>query len=99
MNEGAIFFFFLNDFSVSEIYNFLLFSSRVSIFFEDVQAQTGIEPAAQQYLFQGHPLILEPSMKVVNLPPTSPDHPIILISRRPEKLGGYPYRERKDTIN
>ncbi len=34
------------------------------ILFEDVQAQTGIEPAAQQYLFQGHPLILEPSSKV-----------------------------------
>ncbi|RXN22400.1 inhibitor of nuclear factor kappa-B kinase subunit epsilon isoform X1 [Labeo rohita] len=32
-------------------------------------------------------------MKVVNLPPTTPERPIILISRRPEKLVGYPYRE------
>uniref|UniRef100_A0A8C2A0B5 Inhibitor of nuclear factor kappa B kinase subunit epsilon n=1 Tax=Cyprinus carpio TaxID=7962 RepID=A0A8C2A0B5_CYPCA len=69
------------------------FHNTVSVFFEDVQAQTGIEPAAQQYLFQGHPLILEPSMKVENLPPTTPDHPIILISRKPEKLVGHPYRE------
>uniref|UniRef100_A0A9J8A4T8 Inhibitor of nuclear factor kappa B kinase subunit epsilon n=1 Tax=Cyprinus carpio carpio TaxID=630221 RepID=A0A9J8A4T8_CYPCA len=67
--------------------------SEVSIFFEDVQAQTGIEPAAQQYLFLGHPLILEPSMKIVNLPNTTPDRPIILISRRPEKLVGPPYKE------
>uniref|UniRef100_A0A672RRY3 Inhibitor of nuclear factor kappa-B kinase subunit epsilon-like n=1 Tax=Sinocyclocheilus grahami TaxID=75366 RepID=A0A672RRY3_SINGR len=72
---------------------YIHFHNTVSIFFEDVQTQTGIEPAAQQYLFQGHPLILEPSMKVVNLPPTTPDRPIILISRRPEKLVGYPYRE------
>uniref|UniRef100_A0A673KZY7 Inhibitor of nuclear factor kappa-B kinase subunit epsilon-like n=1 Tax=Sinocyclocheilus rhinocerous TaxID=307959 RepID=A0A673KZY7_9TELE len=72
---------------------YIHFHNTLSIFFEDVQAQTGIEPAAQHYLFQGHPLILEPSMKVVNLPPTTPDRPIILISRRPEKLVGYSYRE------
>lgn len=77
----------------------LLLSSRVSILFEDVQAQTGIEPAAQQYLFLGHPLILEPSMKIVNLPPTTPDRPIILISRHPEKLVGHPYKERTVIIN
>uniref|UniRef100_A0A8C2E579 Inhibitor of nuclear factor kappa B kinase subunit epsilon n=1 Tax=Cyprinus carpio TaxID=7962 RepID=A0A8C2E579_CYPCA len=68
------------------------FHNTVSVFFEDVQAQTGIEPAAQQYLFQGHPLILEPSMKV-DLPCTTADRPIILISRRPENLVGHPYRE------
>lgn len=72
---------------------YIHFHNTVSIFFEDVQAQTGIELAFQQYLFQGHPLMLEPSMKVVNLPPTSPDRPIILISRRPEKQVGLPYRE------
>uniref|UniRef100_A0A8C1E6H3 Inhibitor of nuclear factor kappa B kinase subunit epsilon n=2 Tax=Cyprinus carpio TaxID=7962 RepID=A0A8C1E6H3_CYPCA len=73
---------------------YIHFHNTVSIFFEDVQAQTGIEPAAQQYLFLGHPLILEPSMKIVNLPNTTPDRPIILISRRPEKLVGPPYKER-----
>nr|ALC74334.1 IKKepsilon [Ctenopharyngodon idella] len=72
---------------------YIHFHNTVSIFFEDVQAQTGIEPAAQQYLFQGHPLVLETNMKVLNLPPTSPDRPIILISRKPEKLLGHPYRE------
>uniref|UniRef100_A0A672N6N0 Inhibitor of nuclear factor kappa-B kinase subunit epsilon-like n=1 Tax=Sinocyclocheilus grahami TaxID=75366 RepID=A0A672N6N0_SINGR len=72
---------------------YIHFHNTVSILFEDVQAQTGIELAAQQYLFLGHPLILEPSMKVVNLPLTTPDRPIILISRRPEKLVGHPYKE------
>ncbi|KAI7795038.1 inhibitor of nuclear factor kappa-B kinase subunit epsilon [Triplophysa rosa] len=72
---------------------YIRFHNTVSIFFEDVQVQTGIEPEFQQYLFQGHRLILEPSMKVVNLPPTSPDRPIILISRQPEKLVGLQYRE------
>ncbi|KAG1949472.1 inhibitor of nuclear factor kappa-B kinase subunit epsilon [Pimephales promelas] len=91
LNRITVHIFFLQQATTHNIY--IHFHNTVSIFFEDVQAQTGIEPAAQQYLFQGHPLILEPSMKVVNLPPTSPDHPIILISRRPEKLGGYPYRE------
>ncbi|KAA0707755.1 Inhibitor of nuclear factor kappa-B kinase subunit epsilon [Triplophysa tibetana] len=72
---------------------FIRFHNTVSIFFEDVQIQTGIEPEFQQYLFQGHRLTLEPSMKVINLPSTSPDRPIILISRRLEKLVGLQYRE------
>ncbi|XP_077059426.1 inhibitor of nuclear factor kappa-B kinase subunit epsilon isoform X2 [Siphateles boraxobius] len=91
LNRITIHIFSLQQATTHSIY--IHFHNTVSIFFEDVQAQTGIEPAAQQYLFHGHPLILEPSMKVVNLPPTSPDRPIILISRRPDKLSGHPYRE------
>ncbi|KAI2659231.1 Inhibitor of nuclear factor kappa-B kinase subunit epsilon [Labeo rohita] len=87
----TVYIFSLQQATAHSIY--IHFHNTVSIFFEDVQSQTGIEPAAQQYLFQGHPLVLEPSMKVVNLPPTTPERPIILISRRPEKLVGYPYRE------
>lgn len=91
LNRITVHIFSLQQATAHSIY--IHFHNTVSIFFEDVQAQTGIEPAVQQYLYQGHPLILEPSMKVVNLPPTSPDRPIILISRRPEKLVGLPYRE------
>uniref|UniRef100_A0AAR2IYH1 Protein kinase domain-containing protein n=1 Tax=Pygocentrus nattereri TaxID=42514 RepID=A0AAR2IYH1_PYGNA len=65
------------------------FYNTASIFFEEVQIQTGIEPEFQKYLFQGHPLPLEPCMKVVNLPPTTPDRPIFLLSRRPEKIARY----------
>lgn len=91
LNRNTIYIFSLQQATTHSIY--IKFHNTVSIFFEDVQAQTGIEPAAQQYLFQGHPLILEPSMKVVNLPYTSSDNPMILISRRLEKLIGYPFRE------
>ncbi|XP_073681575.1 inhibitor of nuclear factor kappa-B kinase subunit epsilon [Garra rufa] len=91
LNRITVHIFSLQQAKTHSIY--INFHNTVSIFFEDVQAQTGIEPAAQQYLFQGHPLILEPTMKVVNLPPTTADRPIILISRRPEKLVGHPYRE------
>ncbi|KAL6464504.1 hypothetical protein MHYP_G00268210 [Metynnis hypsauchen] len=69
------------------------FYNTASIFFEEVQIQTGIEPEFQQYLFQGHPLPLEPSMKVVNLPPTTSDRPIFLLSRRPEKIAALPLKE------
>ncbi|KAL7843514.1 hypothetical protein AOLI_G00250260 [Acnodon oligacanthus] len=72
---------------------YIHFYNTASIFFEEVQIQTGIEPEFQQYLFQGHPLPLEPSMKVVNLPPTTPDRPIFLLSRRPEKITALPLKE------
>lgn len=67
------------------------------VLFEEVQAQTGIGAEMQQYLFQGHPLILDPSMKVINLPPTSAERPIFLLSRRAEKIAVLPPRERKST--
>ncbi|KAI4884833.1 hypothetical protein NFI96_021012 [Prochilodus magdalenae] len=76
--------FSLHQVTTHNIY--IHFYNTASIFFEEVQAQTGIEPEFQQYLFQGHALPLEPSMKVVNLPPTTPDRPIFLLSRRPEKI-------------
>ncbi|TRY93379.1 hypothetical protein DNTS_032871 [Danionella cerebrum] len=69
------------------------FHNTVSVLLEDVQAQTGIQPAAQRFFFQGHPIILEASLKVVNLPPTRSDQPLILISRRQEKAVAQPYKE------
>uniref|UniRef100_W5KIR5 Inhibitor of nuclear factor kappa B kinase subunit epsilon n=1 Tax=Astyanax mexicanus TaxID=7994 RepID=W5KIR5_ASTMX len=62
------------------------------------QAQTGIVPEVQQYFFQGHPLPMEPSMKVVNLPPTTPDRPIFLLSRRPEKMAVQPPKEPETPV-
>ncbi|XP_005172929.2 inhibitor of nuclear factor kappa-B kinase subunit epsilon isoform X1 [Danio rerio] len=91
LNRITIYIFSLQQATTYSIY--IQFHNTVSIFFEDVQAQTGIEPAAQQYLFQGHPLILDPSMKVVNIPHTSSDKPMILISRRLERIIGYPFEE------
>ncbi|KAK3512887.1 hypothetical protein QTP70_028953 [Hemibagrus guttatus] len=72
---------------------YIHFYNTVSIFFDDVQTQTGIGAEMQQYMFQGHPLTLEPSMKVINLPPTSAERPIFLLSRRSEKIAALPPRE------
>ncbi|XP_023688151.2 inhibitor of nuclear factor kappa-B kinase subunit epsilon [Paramormyrops kingsleyae] len=72
---------------------YIHFYNTAAIFFEEVQRQTKISPEFQQYLFQGHSLILEPSMKVVNFPPTTPGRPIFLLSRRPEKIVGLTYKE------
>ncbi|XP_072521818.1 inhibitor of nuclear factor kappa-B kinase subunit epsilon [Salminus brasiliensis] len=77
---------------------YIHFYNTASIFFEEVQAQTGIEPDVQQFFFQGHPLPLEPSMKVVNLPPTTPDRPIFLLSRRPEKMAVQPPKEPETPV-
>ncbi|XP_066559380.1 inhibitor of nuclear factor kappa-B kinase subunit epsilon isoform X2 [Amia ocellicauda] len=67
--------------------------NTVSIFFEEVAKQTQVTPERQQYLFQGHPFSLEPSMKVVNFPQTTADRPLFLISRELEKTVGVLYHE------
>ncbi|KAF5899467.1 inhibitor of nuclear factor kappa-B kinase subunit epsilon, partial [Clarias magur] len=72
---------------------YIHFYHTVSVFFDEVQDQTGIGAEMQQYLFQGHPLILESSMKVINLPPTTAKRPIFLLSRKAEKIAALPPRE------
>lgn len=72
---------------------FIHFYNTASSLFEEVQAQTGIEVDHQRYQFQGHPLNLDPSMKVVNLPPNTAERPLFLISRRAEKIAALPPRE------
>ena len=67
----------------------------VSVFFEEVAAQTGIGVQQQHLLYLGHDLPLEGSMKVVNLPSTSPDQPLILLSDGLETNTSLPFRERK----
>ncbi|KAK1799580.1 hypothetical protein P4O66_000459 [Electrophorus voltai] len=72
--------------------------NTVSIFFEEVQAQTGIAPEVQQYMFQGHPLPLDPSKKVAHLPRTTEEQPIFLLSRQPEKIAALPPREPESPV-
>lgn len=71
--------------------------NTASIFFNEVQKQTGVAPEYQQFLFQGHYLLLKSSMKVVSFPPTTPHRPIFLISRQPEKTIGLLRRETPET--
>ncbi|KAK6318919.1 inhibitor of nuclear factor kappa-B kinase subunit epsilon isoform X2 [Coregonus clupeaformis] len=67
--------------------------NTAAIFCEEVASQTGVGLEKQHFLFLGHDLSLEGSMKVVNFPPTSPSQPLLLLSRTPETHAGLPYRE------
>uniref|UniRef100_A0A8C9WQE1 Inhibitor of nuclear factor kappa B kinase subunit epsilon n=1 Tax=Scleropages formosus TaxID=113540 RepID=A0A8C9WQE1_SCLFO len=94
LHRVAIHIFSLQQATVHRIY--IHFYNTASIFFDEVEKQTQVSTECQQYFFQGHSLILEPSMKVVSFPPTTPDRPIFLISRCPEKTVGLLYKERKE---
>uniref|UniRef100_A0A8C5G557 Inhibitor of nuclear factor kappa-B kinase subunit epsilon-like n=1 Tax=Gouania willdenowi TaxID=441366 RepID=A0A8C5G557_GOUWI len=73
--------------------------STVSAFFEEVASQTGIELKLQHLLYLGHVLPLEGSMKVVNLPRTSPSQPFIVLSCTPEANTSLPFKERKSVLS
>lgn len=64
------------------------------MFLEEVASQTGIAVQLQHLLYLGHKLPLEGNMKVANLPHTSHDRPLILLSG-PDTNGSFPFRERK----
>lgn len=67
--------------------------STVSVFLEEVCSQTGVPVQQQLLLHLGHELPLEANMKVVNLPRTSPQRPLLLLSYAPEKSLGHAFRE------
>ncbi|KAM9408570.1 inhibitor of nuclear factor kappa-B kinase subunit epsilon [Pholidichthys leucotaenia] len=50
----------------------------ISVFMEEVASQTGLGVQQQHLSYLGHDLPLEGSMKVVNLPHTSPSQPLIV---------------------
>lgn len=77
----------------------LLHLNRVSVFLEEVVSQTGIGIQHQCLMYLGHDLPLEGSMKVVNLPCTSPCQPLILLSNVPEASTALPFRERKTNFD
>uniref|UniRef100_A0A8C8D8Q4 Protein kinase domain-containing protein n=1 Tax=Oncorhynchus tshawytscha TaxID=74940 RepID=A0A8C8D8Q4_ONCTS len=69
--------------------------NTVAIFREEVACQTGVGLEQQHFLYLGHDLSLEGSMKMVNFPPTSPFQPLLLLSHAPETHAELPYRECK----
>lgn len=73
---------------------FRLTAHRVSVFLEEVASQTGIAAEHQHLLYLGHDLPLEGNMKAVNLPRTSPERPLILLSYFPMKDISLPFQER-----
>ncbi|XP_029948368.1 inhibitor of nuclear factor kappa-B kinase subunit epsilon [Salarias fasciatus] len=72
--------------------------NTVSMFFEEVASQTGTDGQQQRLLYLGHDLPLEGSMKVVNLPHTSPSRPLILLSGSSQPNSSLPFREPETPI-
>ncbi|KAL0978674.1 hypothetical protein UPYG_G00173760 [Umbra pygmaea] len=72
--------------------------STAAIFCEEVASQTGVGLEQQHFLFLGHDLSLEGSMKVVNFPPTSPSQPLVLVSRSSESHAGIAYKEPETPV-
>lgn len=71
---------------------------RISAFFEEVSSQTGVRAELQHLQYLGHDLPLEAGMKVVNLPCTSPERPLTLLSHRLEASNSLPCRERESVL-
>ncbi|KAM9523814.1 inhibitor of nuclear factor kappa-B kinase subunit epsilon-like isoform 2-T2 [Salvelinus alpinus] len=72
--------------------------NTAAIFREEVACQTGVGLEQQHFLYLGHDLSLEGSMKMVDFPPTSPSQPLLLLSRAPETHAELPYRESEMPI-
>ncbi|KAJ7998530.1 hypothetical protein DPEC_G00205870 [Dallia pectoralis] len=72
--------------------------STAAIFCEEVMSLTGVGLEQQHFLFLGHDLSLEGSMKVVNFPPTSPTQPLLLVSHGSETHAVIPYKEPETPV-
>ncbi|XP_075880513.1 inhibitor of nuclear factor kappa-B kinase subunit epsilon isoform X2 [Nelusetta ayraudi] len=72
--------------------------NTISAFFEEVASQTGAGAQLQHLQYLGHDLPLEAGMKVVNLPCTSPERPLTLLSYRLEANNSLPCREPETPI-
>uniref|UniRef100_A0A669E265 Inhibitor of nuclear factor kappa B kinase subunit epsilon n=1 Tax=Oreochromis niloticus TaxID=8128 RepID=A0A669E265_ORENI len=72
--------------------------NTVSIFFEEVASQTGIGVQQQHLMYLGHDLLLEGSMKVVNLPRTSPSQPLLLLTYASEANTSLSFREPESPV-
>ncbi|KAJ8360517.1 hypothetical protein SKAU_G00170420 [Synaphobranchus kaupii] len=95
LHRVTIYVFSLQQATAHHIY--IHYYNTASIFFKEVQKQTGVVPELQQYMFNGHELLLKPSMKVVSFPPSTLDRPIFLISKQPENTVGLLRREPAET--
>ncbi|XP_033821831.1 inhibitor of nuclear factor kappa-B kinase subunit epsilon [Periophthalmus magnuspinnatus] len=72
--------------------------STLSVFLDEVFNQTKVPPQQQMLLHLGHELPLEGSMKVINLPHTSPQRPLLLLSYSPNNNPSLPFREPESPV-
>ncbi|XP_020858751.1 inhibitor of nuclear factor kappa-B kinase subunit epsilon isoform X1 [Phascolarctos cinereus] len=67
--------------------------NTMGIFLEGVYKQTSVEPSHQEYFFQGHPCLLEPSLPAQHLAHTTEESPLILLSEDSENPTGLVFRD------
>lgn len=67
--------------------------NTIAIFLDAVHEQTGVEPQHQEYLFEGHLCVLEPSLSAQHIAPTSAISPLTLFSKASENPKGLVFRD------
>uniref|UniRef100_A0A8D0GT27 Uncharacterized protein n=1 Tax=Sphenodon punctatus TaxID=8508 RepID=A0A8D0GT27_SPHPU len=67
--------------------------NTTAIFFKAVCRQTDVAPHHQEYYFEGHPYVLEPSLKAHDFSRTTEKSPLILLSAEVEDPVGVRYRD------
>lgn len=67
--------------------------SRIAIFQEAVHKQTSVAPRHQEYLFEGHLCVLEPSISAQHIAHTTASSPLTLFSTAIPK--GLAFRDRE----
>ena len=69
--------------------------SRIAIFLEAVYEQTSVAPQHQEYLFEGHLCVLEPSLSAQHIAHTTASSPLTLFSMASEPPKGLAFRDRE----
>ncbi|KAL6092514.1 hypothetical protein STEG23_034204 [Scotinomys teguina] len=67
--------------------------NTIAIFLEAVYEQTNVPPKHQEYLFEGHPCVLQPSLSAQHIAPTTASNPLILFSMTSDTPKGLAFRD------
>ncbi|XP_037680800.1 inhibitor of nuclear factor kappa-B kinase subunit epsilon isoform X5 [Choloepus didactylus] len=67
--------------------------NTIAIFLEAVYEQTSVAPRHQEYLFEGHPCVLEPSLSAQHIAHTTASSPLTLFSMASETPKGLTFRD------
>ncbi|XP_050003564.1 inhibitor of nuclear factor kappa-B kinase subunit epsilon [Alexandromys fortis] len=67
--------------------------NTIAIFLEAVYEQTNVPPKHQEYLFEGHPCVLDPSLSAQHIAPTAASSPLILFSLANDAPKGLAFRD------
>ncbi|XP_069897744.1 inhibitor of nuclear factor kappa-B kinase subunit epsilon isoform X2 [Dipodomys merriami] len=67
--------------------------NTIAIFLEAVYEQTSVPPQHQEYLFEGHPCVLEPSLSAQHIAHTTASSPLTLFCMASETPKGLAFRD------